>query len=98
MKTISLFLLLIIATYNVSAQEVETPTVAKEGTYQFIYSTKKEFGFTTEQMDVMLKLIEQERLEDIDLTLYVSDYVSIYIPSKNKIKNESFSLFFEINK
>ncbi|MCO4815055.1 MAG: hypothetical protein KC454_10100 [Flavobacteriales bacterium] len=70
---------------------------AKAGTYQFIYSTKRKFNYTSEQMDDMLKKIEQERSESSDLTIYLNDVVSIYIPSKNKIENKNFSLSFEMN-
>ena len=69
---------------------------AKEGTYQFIFSSKRKIAYTNEQMDVLLKLIEQERLDTNDLTLSLNDYVSVYIPSKSKILNKNFSLLFEV--
>ncbi len=87
MKTISLFLLLIIATYNVSAQEVETPTVAKEGTFQFIIQDAKgEPAFTTD----ILILIEERRLQSEDVVIKLSEKIDIYIPSRNKINAKDY--------
>jgi hypothetical protein len=84
-----LILLISFFSFNVqvNAQTENTPTIAKEGTYQFIiFSTKMQYAFTQET----LFMIESKRKEKDDVTLDLNPEVQVFIPSKEKISRPDF--------
>ena len=66
------------------------PEIEKfDGTYQFIIKHKTDFLITSETFD----LIEENRKETEDVTITLSDYLDVYIASKQTIKQNSFKPF-----
>lgn len=66
------------------------PTIEQfDGTFQFVVHEKKNFQFTTETFD----LITTSRKEDEDVTLDLSPYISVFIPSKNSIHAATYVPF-----
>jgi hypothetical protein len=63
------------------------PEIEKfDGTYQFIIKHKTDFLITSETFD----LIEENRKETEDVTITLSDYLDVFIYSKNSIKQAGF--------
>ena len=66
------------------------PEIEKfDGTYQFIIKHKTDFLITSETFE----LIEANRKETEDVTITLSDYLDVYIASKQTIKENSFKPF-----
>ena len=66
------------------------PEIEKfDGTYQFIIKHKTDFLITSETFD----LIEENRKETEDVTITLSDYLDVYIVSKQTLKQASFQKF-----
>ncbi|MES2761473.1 MAG: hypothetical protein V4677_04670 [Bacteroidota bacterium] len=63
------------------------PEIEKfDGTYQFIIKQKTDFLITSETF----QLIENNRKETEDVTITLSDYLDVFIPSKQTINQPSF--------
>ena len=71
-------------------QVAENQDVPVDGTYQMIVKNngKKEMVFTTNFIQGLS--IESYRQEKSDTTIVVNKWVSVFIPSKEKIKSEEF--------
>lgn len=60
---------------------------APEGTFQFIvHNSKQTPAFTTD----ILYFIEIQRKENQDVSLSISEDITLYIPSRNTISSSSF--------
>jgi len=59
------------------------------GTYQFVVKEKKNFLLTTETFE----FIEANRKDTDDITIALSAYLDVYIPSKQKISQSNFQFF-----
>ena len=59
------------------------------GTYQFIVKEKKDFLLTTETFE----FIETNRKDTDDITIALSAYLDVFIPSKQKISQSNFQFF-----
>lgn len=57
-----------------------------DGTYQFIVKQKSNFLFTTETFQI----IEKNRQENSDVTITLSEFLDVFIYSKNSIKQAGF--------
>lgn len=60
-----------------------------DGTYQFIVKQKADFVLTTETF----QLIDKSRKQSEDFTLYLSDGLDVFIPSKEAISSKNFVPF-----
>lgn len=59
------------------------------GTYQFIVKEKKNFLLTTETFE----FIEENRKDAADVTISLSDFLDVFIPSKQTIASNDFQFF-----
>ncbi len=72
------------------SEKFSFPEIEKfNGTYQFIIKHKTDFILTTETFD----LIEANRKETEDVTITLSDYLDVYIVSKQTLNQTSFKKF-----
>ena len=60
-----------------------------DGTYQFIVKQKSNFLFTTETFQI----IENHRKENTNVTITLSEFLDVFIYSKNSIKQLRFVPF-----
>lgn len=60
-----------------------------DGTYQFILSKKVDIAFT----DEIYLTIKNNRKENEDVTLFLNDFCSVFIPSLRKISDINFVPF-----
>lgn len=79
---------------NYQIDNTEGMKKAEIGTYQFIITNPKlSQAFTTE----ILYFIEKERKDTQDVVITISEYVELYIPSRNKIQSKDFVPLDEIH-
>ena len=69
------------------ASRISMINVAAEGTYQFIISSNKQKYIFAKETFVM---IERKRKLNEDITIELNQFVSVFIPSKNKINSNNF--------
>jgi len=72
------------------SEKFSFPEIEKfSGTYQFIIKRKTDFLITSETFD----LIEANRKESEDVTITLSDYLDVFIASKQTVNQPSFQKF-----
>lgn len=68
--------------------ELTNRSVAKEGTYQIrLSSSKFEYVYTLET----LEYFESQRKEQEDYLLVINHFVTVFLPSKEKIESRNFT-------
>ncbi|NVK65745.1 MAG: hypothetical protein HWE22_14220 [Flavobacteriales bacterium] len=78
---------------NTRIENTQGLVQAEEGTYQFIIHDSKVMpAFTTN----ILYFIERERKQSIDVAIPLSENVTLFIPSREKINSENFEALAEM--
>lgn len=81
-----------ISSVSYTQEELNNKPRAKKGTYQFIVSnTKLKYYFT----DETFILIEDKRLETEDVSLYLNQFTTVFIPSRKKINLKDYQFLPE---
>lgn len=77
---------------DVRIENTQGLTKAATGTYQFIVHDSKVMpAFTTN----ILYFIERERKQSVDVAIPLSDRVTLFIPSRDKVNSENFKALEE---